>query len=108
MKCFTYLFFVFLLFSCSPKGPQTFSSPFIGKTKTDLILSKGSPKEIKIYDKTEVYIYRTKEEYYGKKPPVSKNGEAVKPKKTAIIEYIYYIDEKEIIYKYQVWKKKQK
>ena len=108
MRNFLYFLFVLAFSFCTPKGPQTFSSPFIGKTKAELILSKGSPTQIKIYDKSEVYIYKTKEEYYGKKQPISKNGEIVKPKKTSIIEYIYYINDKEIIYKYQVWKKVHK
>lgn len=108
MRNLLYILFIFSLTFCSPKGPQTFSSPFIGKTKSNLILSKGTPKEIKIYDKSEIYIYKTKEEYYGKKPPISKNGEALKPKRITIIEYIYYINSDEIIYKYQVWKKVQK
>ncbi|MBW6482040.1 MAG: hypothetical protein K0B10_03165 [Vicingaceae bacterium] len=108
MRYFFYLLFVLSFTFCTPKGPQTFSSPFIGKTKAELISSKGSPTQIKIYDKSEIYIYKSKEEYYGKKQPISKNGEVVKPKKTSIIEYIYYINDKEIIYKYQVWKKVKK
>lgn len=108
MKNFLYFLFVLSFSFCTPKGPQTFSSPFLGKTKSDLILSKGSPTQIKIYDKSEIYIYKTKEEYYGKKPPISKSGEVIKPKKTTIIEYIYYINSEEVIYKYQVWKKVQK
>ena len=100
------VFFLFsLLTFCSPKGPQTYSSPFIGKSKQDLIAIKGVAKEIRIYDNSEVYIYKTREEYFGKKLPIN-DSVALVPKKVYIIEYIYHINKKGYIYKYQVWKKR--
>ena len=93
-------------FFCSPRGPQTYDNPFIGKTKDDLISSKGIAKEIKIFDKAEAYIYKTREEYFGKIKDSKKNLDTLTPKKVFVIEHIYYINEKGIIYKYQVWKKR--
>jgi len=103
-------FYIFLLslclLFCTPHGPQSFDSPFIGQTKNDLIRAKGMAKEIKIFNNTEAYIYKTKEEYFGKK---SLSADALQtPKKIVEIEYIYYINEKGYIYKYQVWKKRIK
>lgn len=98
------IFSLSLLF-CSPKGPQDFDSPFIGKTKADLIFSKGPASKIKIFDKSEAYIYITKEEYFGSKAE-PKNNDELKPKKTIEIESIYYINKKGFVYKYQVWKKR--
>ena len=92
---------------CTPKGPQTFNSPYIGKTKSDLIAIKGPAKTIKVFDNAEAHIYKTKEEYFGKKVSLEKN-EKLTPKKIFDIEHIYYINEKGYIYKYQVWKKKAK
>lgn len=105
MKYFFTILFSLSLFFCTPKGPQTYSSPFVGKTKNDLILSKGIAKEIKIFDNTEAYIYKVREEYFGKKTTTSKDTKLI-PKKVVEIEHIYYINEKGIIYKYQVWKKR--
>ncbi|PCJ27234.1 MAG: hypothetical protein COA97_04525 [Flavobacteriales bacterium] len=104
MKWFIIIISITLVF-CSPKGPQTFDSVFIGKTKSDLIAVKGVAKEIKIFDKSEVYVYTTKEEYYGKKTSANSN-KMLTPKKVWEIEHIYYINEKGYIYKYQVWKKR--
>ena len=95
-----------LLF-CTPKGPQTFNSSYIGKMKSDLIAIKGAPKEIRVFDNAEAYIYKIKEEYYGKKMPSDKTKNLT-PKKIYEIEHIYYINAKEYIYKYQVWKKRIK
>jgi len=106
MKQFAILMFLLSILCCSPKGPQTFDSPFIGKTKSDLIAIKGLAKKIKIFDKSEAHIYITKEEYFGK--TTTSNNKELTPKKTVEIEHIYYINEKGYIYKYQVWKKKIK
>ena len=57
---------------CTPKGPQTFNSPYIGKTKSDLIAIKGPAKTIKVFDNAEAHIYKTKEEYFGKKVSLEK------------------------------------
>lgn len=97
-----------IIYSCTPKGPQTFDSPYVGKSREELILAKGVANEVKIYDNAEVFIYKTKEEYYGKKPPVDKEGNLRKPKEIVVIEYIYYINEEEKVYKYQVWRKRYK
>ena len=103
-KVIPYLIPLFLFF-CSPKGPQTFSSPFVGKTKSDLIAIKGMAKEIKIFDKSVSYIYKTREENFGNIKNFN-NTDSLKPKKVFITEHIYYINEKGYIYKYQVWKKR--
>ena len=101
------LFLIFLsLLYCTPKGPQTFNSPFIGKTKSDLISNKGVAKKIKVFDNAEAYIYSTREEYFGKKVSAKKKAKPLVPKKIYEIEQIYYINDKGIIYKYQVWKKR--
>ena len=80
MKQFFTLVLSLSLFFCTPKGPQTYSCPFVGKTKNDLIQSKGVAKEIKIFDNAEAYIYKIKEEYYGKKTLADKNKKLT-PKK---------------------------
>ena len=108
MKSFVILLISFTLLCCSPKGPQTFDSPFIGKTKNELIAAKGVAKEIMIFDKSEAYVYKTREEYFGNIKPDQTNDSALVPKKITITEHIYYINEKGIVYKYQVWKKKAK
>jgi hypothetical protein len=105
MKQFIILIFSLSLLFCSPKGPQTFDNPFIGKTKNDLIYAKGPASNIKIFDKSEAYIYKVKEEYFGKKT-TSGDSKNLKAKKTVEIEHIYYINEKGYIYKYQIWKKR--
>ena len=91
---------------CTPKGPQTFNSPFLGKTKKDLIAAKGIAKEIKVFDNAEAYIYKTREEFFGKKVVPDKNGNPPVPKRVYIVEYIYYINKDGMVYKYQVWKKR--
>lgn len=104
MKLLPFIFLITILFSCSPKGPQTYASPLVGKTKNQLILEKGVAKKIKIYKDSEIYIYTTREAYYGNKnPDANKN---VTPKKVLDIEHIYYINAEGIVYKYQVWEKK--
>jgi hypothetical protein len=105
MKQFITLIFSLSLLFCSPKGPQTFDSHFIGKTKNDLIFAKGPASNIKIFDTSEAYIYKIKEEYFGKKT-TSGGNKNLKPKKIIEIEHIYYINKKGFIYKYQIWKKK--
>lgn len=91
------------LIYCSPKGPQTFNSPLIGKTKATLIETKGNPTLIKKMDNSQVYIYAQKEAYFGKGKPTE-----TKPKKIFNLEYIYYIDENDKVYKYQVWRRELK
>jgi hypothetical protein len=104
MKYFvTFILFVTIL-SCSPKGPQTYSSPFVGKSKNQLIAEKGIAKTIKVYPDYEIYIYTVREEYFGVKNPEIKPD--IKPTKAFDIEHIYYIDSTQTVYKYQVWKKK--
>ena len=97
--------FMISMICCTPKGPQTFTSPYIGKTKQELYQSMGKPTEIKKTEKAEIIIYRKREEYYGKKNPETSSKEVV-PKKVFIIERIYYANSTGEIYKYQVWKKK--
>ena len=100
---FSFIFIAFLI-GCSPKGPQTYSSPLVGKSKNHLISAKGVAQKIKIYQDSEIYIYTTKEEYFGNKnPETDKNA---KPGKVFDIEHIYYINADQTVYKYQVWKKK--
>lgn len=96
---------LFALSFCTPKGPQTYDSNFIGKTKSDLISSKGPAHRIKVFDESEAYIYIKKEDYYGKK---IKQPLPEQPKKSFQIEYIYYINHDDVIYKYQIWKKRIK
>lgn len=108
MKLAVLSILLFIIYSCTPKGPQTFDSPYIGKSREELIVAKGVANEIKIYDNSEVFIYKTKEEYYGKKPPVDKDGNIRKPKELVVIEYIYYINNDGKVYKYQVWRKRYK
>jgi len=106
MKILGILIISFSLIFCTPKGPQTYISPYVGKTKSELIATKGIAKTIKIFDKTEAYIYKTREEYFGKKITLNDQDSSVLPKKVFDIEHIYYINEQGIIYKYQVWKKR--
>lgn len=107
MKILWLLVLLLVFISCTPKGPQTFSSPFIGKTTQELTFEKGSPTEIKNFGDTHAYIYKVKEEYFGniKKDTISNS---LQPKKTISIEYIYYINNQNIVYKYQIWKKEIK
>lgn len=104
MYRFCILLYIVLLVRCTPKGPQTYSSPFIGKSKEFLITTKGKPSLIKAFDNSKAFIYTKKEEYYGKTENIDPNK---KPKKVYLIEYIYYINHEGIVYKYQVWRKKQ-
>lgn len=108
MKMLVVAIILTVIFGCTPKGPQTFDNPMVGKTRSELIAAKGAANEVKIYDNAEVFIYKTKEEYYGKKPPVDKEGNLRKPKEIVVIEYIYYINKEEKVYKYQVWRKRYK
>lgn len=102
---FLYFILAFLLvLGCSPKGPVTYSSPLVGKTKAHLIREKGVAKKIKIFDNSEAYIYTTIEEYYGNKTITPET----KPKNKVEIEHIYYINSNDTVYKYQVWEKKIK
>lgn len=101
---YLYTTFVFALSSCQPKGPITFDSPFIGKSKNELVKAKGEPSKIQNFGSSIAYIYTRKEEYYGKVNNIKKK----EPKSIYSIEYIYYIDSKQVVYKYQVWKKRIK
>lgn len=103
IKDFLGYLFVVLLLACAPKGPVTFESPWVGKSLNNLISQKGEPSEIKLIEGKKVVIYRRIEEVYGKN---YKEGD--QPKCKYVIENIFYVNEKENIYKYQVWKKKQK
>ncbi|PJA07553.1 MAG: hypothetical protein COX70_06230, partial [Flavobacteriales bacterium CG_4_10_14_0_2_um_filter_32_8] len=96
MKILGILIISFSLIFCTPKGPQTYSSPYVGKTKSELIATKGIAKTIKIFDKTEAYIYKTREEYFGKKITLNDQDSSVLPKKVFDIEHIYYINEQGI------------
>ena len=107
MKWFSLFCLCLSLSFCSPKGPQTFSSPFIGKTKQELIDSKGLAKDIRGSGTNEIHIYKSYEEYYGKKEKPNK-AQRTTPKKTYLIESIYYINKEGFVYKYQVWRKKIK
>lgn len=103
MKKLFILFISLSLFFCSPKGPVTYKSSFVGQSKTTLINAKGIAKTIKVFDESEAYVYKVKEEYFGKKSLPNPESQA---KKTFITEHIYYINNKGIVYKYQVWKKR--
>lgn len=96
-----------ILISCSPKGPKTHPSSFIGKTKGELVSVKGMAKTIKVFDKAEAHIYKIREEYFGKKGSFTENKNLI-PKRVVSIEHIYYINQNGFVYKYQVWKKKVK
>jgi len=102
----SFLIMLSLLF-CSPKGPVTYKSSFVGQSKAVLISAKGKAKTVKLFDTSEAHIYTEKEEYFGKKIQSDENVMVI-PKKTFITEHIYYINDKGIVYKYQVWKKKTK
>jgi dTDP-4-dehydrorhamnose 3,5-epimerase-like enzyme len=104
MKYFSAFIIIAVILSCSPKGPQTYLSPLVGKHKNQLITEKGIAKTIKVYSDYEIYIYTVREEYFGNKNP--EIDPAIKPSKVFDIEHIYYIDSTQTVYKYQVWKKK--
>lgn len=94
----------FGMLCCTPKGPQTFESTYIGKNEAYLLKMKGAPEHVKNFSDSKAYIYITKEDYFGKNP---KNLDPqAEPKKRFEIEYIYYINKEGVIYKYQVWRKK--
>lgn len=105
MKYFYFILIFILFFGCSPKGPITYSSPLVGKTKAQLIKEKGTAQKIQVFENSEAYIYVVKEAYFGKKKVVTPE---TKPKQVVEIEHIYYIDTNNVVYKYQVWKKKIK
>jgi hypothetical protein len=99
-RVFSLLTIIFL-FSCTPKGPQTFDSGYIGKSEQYLY---GSPNEIKNFADSKAYIYVSREDYFGKNPKNLTSD--TPPKKRFVIEFIYYINKEGTIYKYQVWRKK--
>ncbi len=103
------LFFFILIFvatiACSPEGPITYTSPLVGKSKVQLVKEKGTAQKIKVFENSEAYIYVVKEAYFGKNKEVTAE---TKPKQVVEIEHIYYIDANNMVYKYQVWKKKIK
>jgi len=105
MKAAFSVLLVFSLFCCTPKGPQTFPSPYIGKTKTDIINAEGEPTEVRLYKGSEVYVYKKRKEFFGTSVPENKDVSLV-PQKVEEVEKIYYINAEGIIYKYQVWKKR--
>ena len=107
MKIIILIFISATLLFCSPKGPVTYKSSFVGQSKAYLVSSKGIAKTVKVFDNSEAYIYKEREEYYGKKIQSDENVMMI-PKRTSVSEHIYYINEKGIVYKYQVWKKKIK
>jgi hypothetical protein len=107
MKNLLILVFTLPLLFCSPKGPVTYKSSFVGQSKSYLISSKGPATTVKVFDNSEAHIYIEKEEYYGKETYSDDNVMMI-PKKINITEHIYYINEKDIVYKYQVWKKRVK
>ncbi len=103
MKALYLILTFFVLLSCSPKGPITYTSPLVGQSREALIKEKGVAKKIKVFENAEAYIYTTTEAYFGKKKLVTAE---TKPKKVVEIEHIYYINSNNIVFKYQVWKKK--
>ena len=107
MKIIFLITLSFTLLFCSPKGPVTYKSPYVGETKEHLEHNNGTPQSIKTFDQAEAYIYSSKEDYFGKNTKFDKNV-TVLPKYSLITEHIYYINEKGIVYKYQIWKKKIK
>lgn len=106
IRCFSLslVLCILTLNSCRIKGPITYDNPFVGKTKEELVKSKGTPQKIKNFGSEVAYIYVRKEEFYGN----TKNLTNKNPKATYNIEYIYYINSANKIYKYQVWKRKVK
>lgn len=107
MKQLLVLLLTLPLLFCSPKGPVTYKSSFVGQSKAYLISSKGMAKTVKVFENSEAYIYIKKEEYFGKKIQSDENVMMI-PKKAYSTEHIYYINNKGIVYKYQVWKKRIK
>jgi len=105
MKKAFFFFLITLLIACAPRGPQTFDNPYVGKTKSDIISSRGKPAEIKVYDDVEVYIYKRREECYRKAPSSNKDKD-IAPYRVYSIEQIYYINANNTIYKYQSWRKR--
>jgi len=87
------IFFLLITFSlaCSPKGPQTFDNPYVGKTKTELIEGRGEPAEIKKFEKAYAYIYKKRQECFRKNPSSSKYKDLT-PYKIYSIEQIYYVN----------------
>ena len=105
MSKFLLIILVVLMAACSPKGPVTFASPLVGKSRIELIKEKGTAQKVKVFDNSEAYIYVVKEAYFGKIKEITPE---TKPKQVVEIEHIYYIDANNMVYKYQVWKKKIK
>ncbi len=105
MKKVSFFFLITLLLACSPKGPQTFDNPYVGKTKSEIISTRGKPAEIKVYDDVEVYIYKRREECFRKAPSSDKEKDLT-PYRVYSIEQIYYVNSDDVIYKYQVWRKR--
>lgn len=105
MSKFLLIILVVLMVACSPKGPVTFASPLVGKSRIELIKEKGTAQKVKIFDNSEAYIYVVKEAYFGKNKEITAE---TKPKQVVEIEHIYYIDANNMVYKYQVWKRKIK
>ncbi len=105
IRIFIALLSFFILHSCTPKGPQTFESNLIGKSKEVLLKEKGPASRIKLFDSSEAYIFIKTEHYFGKNP---KTPLPETPKRIYQTEFIYYINDQGIVYKYQIWKKRVK
>jgi hypothetical protein len=105
MKLIALIFISFTVLFCTPKGPVTYKSSFVGGTKAELFYAKGPSKNVKYFDTSEIHIYSYREDYLGKKVQFEEDIAGL-PKNTTVTEHIYYINQKGIVYKYQVWKKK--
>ena len=105
MKLILLILLSFTLLFCSPKGPVTYKSSFVGGTKAELVFAKGAAKTVQYFDQSEIHIYSFREDYFGKNVQFD---ETTLPKRSTVTEHIYYINDKGLVYKYQVWKKKIK
>lgn len=105
MRLYFFISILAVIIACSPVGPVTYTSPLVGKSKVQLVKEKGAAQKIKVFDNAEAYIYVVREAYFGKTKVVTPE---TKPKQMVEIEHIYYIDANNMVYKYQVWKKKIK
>jgi len=104
LKWIAILFLSLSLFFCTPKGPQTYKSAFVGKTKQDLML-KGLLKKLRFLMAQKLIFILFVKSILAKTKKLKQTG-SLKPKKIYDIEHIYYTDKKGVVYKYQVWKKK--
>ncbi|HCQ29167.1 MAG TPA: hypothetical protein DIU39_02700 [Flavobacteriales bacterium] len=100
---FFYSLISLVIISCTPK-PVAFDSPWLGKNVTALYKSLGEPDRKEKISEGEKWIYVQKIAYFGKKPP----KENQPPKFFYIIERIFSINKKGIVFKYEVFKYKEK